>query len=575
MNDGIEKPDSTETGFEEHLIEPDHAIKPIEFSDLSESMQSAAARAGWSKLMPVQARSIPYFLEKRDLMVQSRTGSGKTGAFMLPIIDRIDRSKATCQAMILVPTRELAKQVADEAAMLAGDSGINTIAVYGGVGYGPQLRAFEKGAHIVIGTPGRLLDHLERKSLSLEKLDTLVFDEADRMLSMGFYPDMREIRTYLPRRPMTGYMFSATFPPNVIRLAGQFLTKPDMLSLSRDVVHVPTTEQLYCLCPGMEKDRILARLIEMDNPASAIVFCNTKAQVEFIASVLQRLGYDADLLTADLSQSKRERVIERVRNGSLRFLIATDLAARGIDIPELSHVIQFEPPEDPESYIHRAGRTGRAGASGTAVTLVSSRELPDLKRIGMRFKIELIEREPPTTEDVEAIVTERTEALLEGEWRRRRDAEGEQIALFDPLAKLLAAEKEETRSIALLLDDFYQRSLHARDSGPGKSQLIADGQKATAPERALAALDSELHQRVGLDMERLERFLPLAKSISGRTEDSSLIAMLLHDFYFASMRPKKVKQDRPEPKKQTPRSSRSPRAPRSSGRSGPRKRTKR
>jgi len=201
------------------IDEPEDALPVVGLQDLSERMQRAAGRAGWTELMPVQASAIPYMLAGRDLMIQSRTGSGKTGAFVLPILERIDPSCNACQALILVPTRELARQVERDAALLAGDEDIRTIAVYGGVPYGAQLKAFKQGAHIVVGTPGRILDHLLRRSLRLDDLDVLVFDEADRMLSMGFYPDMRRVQEFLPRRRIYGFMFSATYPANVVGLA--------------------------------------------------------------------------------------------------------------------------------------------------------------------------------------------------------------------------------------------------------------------------------------------------------------------------------------------------------------------
>ncbi|MEI8132792.1 MAG: DEAD/DEAH box helicase, partial [Leptolinea sp.] len=293
-------------------------------------------------------------------MIQSRTGSGKTGAYLLPMLDMVNPLQNKTQVLILVPTRELALQVATEAELLGRTTGVRSIAVYGGVGYRAQLDAFKSGAHIVIGTPGRILDHLMRRSLALNDLRFLIFDEADHMLSMGFYPDMRRVKTYLPDHTISTYMFSATFPPQVMRLTSQFLHLPGFINLSSDHIQVTETEHVYYKVPGMDKDRSLVRIIEVENPLSAIIFCNTKVRVEYVATVLQRFGYDADILTSDLSQAAREKVLIRVRRGTLRFLVATDVAARGIDLPDLSHVIQYEPPEDPEAYIHRAGRTGRA-----------------------------------------------------------------------------------------------------------------------------------------------------------------------------------------------------------------------
>ena len=345
-------------------MEPDDVLPEISFEELSPEMRDACDRAGWSSLTPVQAKSIPYFLAGNDMMVQSRTGSGKTGAYILPIIQKINEQQNFAQALVLVPTRELALQVSREAQMLTQGRNIRTAVVYGGVGYNAQLEAFRGGAQLVVGTPGRILDHLLKNTLSLDHLKILIFDEADRMLSMGFYPDMVKIRKYIPSGKILSSMFSATFPPQVIRLSDQFLHQSKLLSLSGNQVHIAEIEHIYYIVPGMRKERSLVRIIEIENPSSAIIFCNTKDTVHYLSVVLKRFGYDADELSSDLAQSMREKVMARVRRGALRFLVATDVAARGIDIPDLSHVIQFEPPEDPEAYIHRAGRTGRMGSSG-------------------------------------------------------------------------------------------------------------------------------------------------------------------------------------------------------------------
>lgn len=439
---------------------------------LSPRLREAAARAGWTSLMPVQARALPYMLAGRDLMVQSRTGSGKTGAFLLPILEQIDEQQAECQALVLVPTRELALQVASEATTLAGDTGIRVVPVYGGVGYGPQLDAFRAGAHLVVGTPGRILDHLMRGTLHVERVRVLVFDEADRLMSMGFYPDMVEVKSYLsPER--TSYMFSATYPAGVMKLARQFLRDPEFLSLSRDGVHVTEMQHVVYEVAAMDKDRALVRIIEIENPASAIIFCNTKARVEYVTTVLQRFGYDADQLTADLAQTARERVLSRVRQKNLRFLVATDLAARGIDISDLSHVIIYEFPEDPESYIHRAGRTARAGATGTAISLVTMQERADLQRLLRQYGIPIIERPSPTDEDVAGVVSQRVTALLEQRLRQRDRLRLERMRRFIPLARTFGESDDELAIIAMMLDDFYQESLHAPQVPPDEPDRIA------------------------------------------------------------------------------------------------------
>jgi ATP-dependent RNA helicase DeaD len=446
----------------------------VELKDLPVGIREACTRAGWAELMPVQARTIPYFLKGIDLMVQSRTGSGKTGAFMLPIHNRIRPEDKGCQALVLAPTRELALQVARDSATLAGDSGIRTVPVYGGAAYGPQILGFRDGAQVVVGTPGRILDHLIKGTLTLKDLKFLVFDEADRMLSMGFYPDMRRVKTFLPRHTIQGTMFSATFPPPIMRLAREFLREPEFLSLSTDHIHVAETEHIYYMVPGMGKERALVRILEVENPHSAFIFCNTKSQVHFVAEVLKRFGYDADELSADLSQAARERVMGRIRKGDLRFLVATDVAARGIDIPELTHVIQYEPPEDPEAYIHRAGRTGRAGGSGTAITLVAGMDLVGLQKLGNIFKIPFEERHLPTEEELQAVVSQRATALLEARLRGKNSLERERIARFVPLAKSLIQCEDEWDLVAMLIDETYQGTYNIRPEVPEKEQRGRD-----------------------------------------------------------------------------------------------------
>lgn len=468
MDDIVENPIDDTSGEPVRLPPPQappgadtlEILPEATLTDLPEKLRQGAAQAGWRELMPVQSKAIPYLFAQRDMMIQSRTGSGKTGAYLLPILELINPIQSTTQALVLVPTRELALQVATEAETLGQATGVRNQAVYGGVGYGEQLSALKLGAHLVVGTPGRVLDHLLRRSMSLQHLKFLVFDEADRMLSMGFYPDMLRVQSYLPQHAISTYMFSATFPPQVIRLAGQFLKKPGFLNLSSDHIHVTETEHVFYTVPGMDKDRSLVRIIEVENPHSALIFCNTKARVDYVTVILQRYGYDTDQLTSDLSQIAREKVLERVRRETLRFMVATDVAARGIDLPELSHVIQYEPPDDPEGYIHRAGRTGRAGGSGTAISLVNPAERMALMRIGKRFSINFRELALPSDEEVQRVVSERVITLLEARLRNRDLLQAERMGRFVALARNLAESDEESGLLAMLLDDFYQVTFH-------------------------------------------------------------------------------------------------------------------
>jgi len=451
-------------------------LPEIRLEDLTPELQEACARAGWSSLAPVQAKSIPYLLADREVMIQSRTGSGKTGAYLLPIMQKIDLQKNFAQALVLAPTRELALQVSQEAEMLARGTQLRTAVVYGGVGYTAQLEAFRGGAQLVVGTPGRILDHLLKNTLSLDRLKILIFDEADRMLSMGFYPDMVKIRKYIPSGKIASSMFSATFPPQVVRLAEQFLRHPQLLSLSGNQVHIAEIEHVYYVVPGMRKERSLVRIIEIENPASAIIFCNTKDAVHYLSVVLKRFGYDADELSSDLSQSAREKVMARVRKGALRFLVATDVAARGIDIPDLSHVVQYEPPEDPEAYIHRAGRTGRMGSGGVAISLVAEMEKFKLQSIARYYNIHMEEKPLPDDEELERVVAERITALLEARLRARDNLQLERMGRFTSLARNLAQSEEGLSLMVMLLDDYYQQSLHAPPEQPA-----ADVKNEVAP----------------------------------------------------------------------------------------------
>jgi ATP-dependent RNA helicase DeaD len=452
INQNLDIPE--ETGMQEPEL-PEASI-----TDLPPKLQEGISRAGWNELTPVQAKAIPYLFSHRDMMIQSRTGSGKTGSYLLPMMELLNPLESKTQALVLVPTRELAVQVEKEAKILFSSSGFRSISIYGGVGYRDQFQAFESGVHLVVGTPGRILDHLMRKSFSLDNLKMLIFDEADRMLSMGFYPDMRRVQSYLPQKHISSYMFSATFPPQVIRLSAQFMQSPGFLNLSSDHIHVSEVEHVYYSVPGMDKDRSLVRIIEVENPLSALIFCNTKVRVEYVTTVLQRFGYDADDLTSDLSQTAREKVMDRIRQGTLRFLVATDVAARGIDLPELTHVIQYEPPEDQEAYIHRAGRTGRAGASGTAISLVTTLEKANLLRIAKTYQINLQERPLPDDAEVEGIVGERVIALLESQLRSRDKLQTERMHRFAHLSGELGTNEEEKYLLAMLLDDFYQANFH-------------------------------------------------------------------------------------------------------------------
>ncbi|ACU91424.1 DEAD/DEAH box helicase [Desulfomicrobium baculatum] len=457
--------------------------KAFSMADLPQTLQAAATRLNWAELMPVQVQTIPYMLGGQDVMVQSQTGSGKTGAFLLPILDRIETGLGAPQALVLVPTRELAVQVTRDAEELGREAGIKPLSIYGGVGYKGQIQGLEDGAQLIIGTPGRILDHLLKGNLNLDRLKILVFDEADRMLSMGFYPDMKQLQRYLPRG-LQSAMFSATYPGHVKRLAQQFLKDPVFVSLSQSQVHVSDVLHVVYKVPAMQKSRILVKIIEQENPASAIIFCNTKADVHFVSTVLRRFGYDVGEISADLTQAAREEVLEKLRLNKLKFLVATDVAARGIDIHELSHVFQYQPPQDHEAYVHRTGRTGRAGAAGVAISFVSGMEEIELEQIAKKFSIPMVEQPLPADEELETLISQRAVFLLEARLRKADNIQKERMQRFMRTVGELAANDESRALLAMLVDEFYQGTFHAPLEQP--SEKLVDMVRPVRPQSAPA-----------------------------------------------------------------------------------------
>ncbi|MEM8557895.1 MAG: DEAD/DEAH box helicase [Bacteroidota bacterium] len=472
-----------EEGVRSPFQEPSPELPEATIDSLPSFLQTGIEGLGWPSLMPVQAKTIPYILEGYDLVVQSRTGSGKTGAFLLPLLDLMMPEEKHTQALVLCPTRELARQIFDEFRKMNDaqpeDERFRAVAVYGGTKYGPQIEAFKAGAHLVIGTPGRILDHLDKGTLRLDNLRVLILDEADEMLSMGFYPAMKQLKRFLPDDRM-GHMFSATMPHSVQRVAREFLREPSFIGIAGGTVHVDAMTHRYVQVTPMEKDRVLARLIELENPESAIIFANTRRDVDYLAQFLANFGYDAAPISSDFSQKQREQTMQRLRDGELRFLIATDVAARGIDISDLSHVFQYDVPQDREYYIHRSGRTARAGRSGVAVTLTTKEDINQFRIIERKYELDMEEIAIPTDEDVAAKVAERTLVQLEDAYREKSRLEQERIGRFVPLVETLVKEGEP-EVLALLLDEFYRASLHGKPA-----TLLASDEEADAYEPEVA-----------------------------------------------------------------------------------------
>lgn len=464
------------------LFEPANPLPDFSFDQLPEPLRERVAKLGWNEPMPVQRKAIPYLLARRDIIVQARTGSGKTAAYLLPIIETIVPENLWCQALVLVPTRELARQVHEVLLQLTEGTPIRSALLYGGVRYGSQLKDLKDGAQIIIGTPGRILDHVYRGTLTLMQLQTLIFDEADEMLSMGFYPSMRKLKRQMPEK-RNSYMFSATMPYHVEQLAREFLRKPDRLSLSKGNQSVTELEHRYYLAQTLQKDRALIRILEYENPESAIIFTNTKRNAEYLSAFLKNYGIDAQHLTGDLPQGKREQVMGRLRSGELRFLIATDVAARGIDISDLSYVILYDIPEHVEVYVHRSGRTARAGKTGTAVTLCEKIEESKLLGIAKRYGFTVEQYQLPSDDEIQQRLTERLIVRLEDQLNDMGMMERERVRRFLPIAELLGTDDEMRMLIAMLLDESYQSGLAARlYDGPVKPLPTDSGESNEATE---------------------------------------------------------------------------------------------
>jgi len=419
------------------------------FADVAPDIQQAIRDLGWHTPTPVQAAAIPKMRAGGDLIVQAMTGSGKTGAFGIPLVEAIDTSLPKTQAIVLLPTRELANQVAKELDQLGQYRGVNTLAIYGGVAYGPQLEGLEKGAHIVVGTPGRILDHLKNDRMDLSSTKVLVLDEADEMLSLGFWPDMKEVASYLPRKRQS-HLFSATMPEKVRSLSRFFLTDPEDITIEAEG-GPQKIEHYYYVCPAADKEAILARILKYENPESAIIFCNTKADVRFITAYLSKRGFNIDQISGDLPQSAREKAIAKIKAGKLRFLVATDVAARGIDISDLAYVINYTTSDSPEVYVHRTGRTGRAGKSGVAISLISGLDIGNFKFMQTVIGMDIKEKKVPTERQLARRLEKRAKEVSEK--AEETEKEAELVALRERSAADLAAlpEKEAKDRVERIL----------------------------------------------------------------------------------------------------------------------------
>lgn len=444
---------------------------------LGDAALRAVEEQGYGTPTPIQAETIPLLLAGRDVVAQAPTGTGKTAAFGLPIVERLEEGTLAPQALVVVPTRELAIQVAEALHNLGKYREMVTLPIYGGAPYERQLRALKRGVQVVVGTPGRLLDHLNRGTLNLGTIHTVVLDEADEMLNMGFIEDIEAILAALPQERQTA-LFSATIPPRIASLAERFQREPQRVRVAEREAVAPRVRQVYYEVPGPAKPEALARILDLEEPESAIIFVRTRRDADEVAETLNGMGYLAQAIHGEINQAQRERVLGRFRTGHTQLLVATDVAARGLDIPEVSHIINYDLPLDAESYVHRIGRTGRAGAAGEALTLVTPRERRLLMQIERAIHRRLERLRLPTPADIAV---------------RRRAAFREDVlsilesGRLDPFLRLVE-ELAETHNPAELAAAAFKLAAQARESArPGQVSAWEAGTVEQPAERETAA----------------------------------------------------------------------------------------
>jgi ATP-dependent RNA helicase DeaD len=465
--------------------------RPFTDFGLSAEILKAVDKMGFEEASPIQTAALPPALEGRDIVGQSSTGSGKTAAFAIPMIERIDAQVKGVQALVLCPTRELAVQVAEEVGKLAMfKRGLHAVPIYGGQSYDRQFRALGAGVQIVIGTPGRIIDHIERGTLKLDKLKVVILDEADRMLDMGFRDDIERILTEMPPERQTLF-FSATMPQAIQYLIRQYTRDPAWIKIEAHAQHAPKVDQVYFEVERRSKLEVLTRLIDLYDFRYGIVFCSTKIMVDELNEHLQARGYSVDRLHGDISQAQRNRVMERFRDRKFEFLIATDVAARGLDVDDLEVVCNFDLPNDAEDYTHRIGRTGRAGKSGRAFTFVSGREIYRLQSMIRFAKLKIRRESVPSLDQVEEarvnVFFEKLRGLLEsGKYVRHE-------RIIDRLIEQGFASTDIASALIHLLSG-------ASDRGDGPSQreeppAREKPAKAPAPEVTRIEKSSEAYEQ--------------------------------------------------------------------------------
>lgn len=428
-----------------------YLMEKLRFEDinLSEEVQRGIKDMGFEEMSPIQSQAIPVILEGRDIIGQAQTGTGKTAAFGIPIVEKCNPEEKHVQALVLCPTRELSIQVAEEIARLGKyKKGITVLPIYGGQPIDRQIKALKKGVNIVIGTPGRVLDHIRRKTLKLDKVAMMVLDEADEMFDMGFRDDIALVMDELKEDRQTIF-FSATMPDEIIKFAKRYQTEPEIIKVVHKELTVPKVEQAYFELKEHMKTEILSRLIDMYNPKLTVVFCNTKKKVDELTEELQSRGYFANGLHGDLKQSQRDTVMGKFRKGTIDILVATDVAARGIDVDDVDLVVNYDLPQDEEYYVHRIGRTARAGREGKAFSFVAGKDIYKLRDIQRYTKTKIARMDLPTLKDIEANYTS---IMFE---KIKREIDNGDLSKYEKILESLLQEDYTSLDIAAALLKFY------------------------------------------------------------------------------------------------------------------------
>jgi len=471
---------------------------------LSDEILNSISDMGFEEPSQIQRIAIPPVMKGKDIIGVAQTGTGKTAAFGIPMIEKNVKGKSKRPGgLVLVPTRELAIQVAEELNRLGRKKGSVSAPVYGGQSIERQIKSLKKGVDIVVGTPGRVIDHIRRKTMVLSDIATVVLDEADEMLNMGFVEDMQTILSETPKERQT-LLFSATMPPQIVRISKQYMVKPVRVSVDTKELVVAKIKQVFYEVKPSDKVKALTRILDVQDPALTIIFCHTKRDVDELSGKLQQMGYDAGAIHGDFTQSFRDEMIGKFKSGKIDILVATDVAARGLDINDVTHVVNYSIPQNPDAYVHRIGRTGRAGKSGIAITFVSPREYSQLKLIERTAKTKIKKGKLPSADEVlearEKEMAEEIKAAIEG---------GRHKQFFPLTGELFAGYEPEDVAAAALSLAYGELAVEHIEEGRGAP--------AYAGRAEMSRLFLTIGRKDGIKVGDIVRAISEKSGISGRS----------------------------------------------------------